>query len=253
LATDQLIADGLAERLDLECGGRLLLMPALPATCSEHHMAFPGSLTLEHDTFARIVGELIRSAARHGFRRFFLLNAHGGNIAIGGVVAEQLSANLPEAEVVFGTWFRMAGERLRHLVEGAYPAVGHACEFETSIILALRPELVDHDAIADDGVAPASPLLKFDLLAGGPAVRSLPFEKFSTSGVWGKPSKATAEKGHAIITITVALIKDVLQAHWPNAPGLEARAPDETAEASARSETAGPRAAVAEPTRKVMA
>ncbi|HEX6961749.1 MAG TPA: creatininase family protein, partial [Lacipirellula sp.] len=138
LATDQIIADGLAERLDAACGGQLLVLPGLPATCSEHHMAFAGSLSLDHQTFAAVVSQLVGSAARHGFRRFFLLNAHGGNMAIGGVIAEQLSTFLPQAEVVFGTWFRMAGERLRYLVEGEYPAVGHACEFETSLIMALR-------------------------------------------------------------------------------------------------------------------
>jgi creatinine amidohydrolase len=240
LATDQIIADGLAERLDDACGGKLLVMPGLPATCSEHHMAFPGSLTLDHDTFARVVGQLIHSAARHGFRRFFLLNAHGGNMAVGGVIAEQLSTSLPDAEVVFGTWFRMAGERLRHLVEGAYPAVGHACEFETSLIFAMRPELVDCAAIADDGVAPTSPLLKFDLLSGGPTVRSVAFDKFTTNGVWGKPSQATAEKGHAILAITIPLIKEILTAHWPSAPGLERPAPASSAAPRAAS-TPSPR------------
>ena len=224
LATDQIIADGLAERLDEACGGKLLVMPGLPATCSEHHMAFPGSLTLDHDTFARVVTQLIHSAARHGFRRFFLLNAHGGNMAIGGVIAEQLSTSLPEVEVVFGTWFRMAGEQLRHLVEGDYPAVGHACEFETSLLLAMRPELVDRDAIVDDGVAPTSPLLKFDLLSGGPTVRSLPFEQFTSSGVWGKPTMASVEKGHDILAITIPLIKDILAAHWSGAPGVDSAA-----------------------------
>jgi creatinine amidohydrolase len=241
LATDQIIADGLAERLDDACGGKLLVLPGLPATCSEHHMAFPGSLTLDHDTFARVVGQLIHSAARHGFRRFFLLNAHGGNTSVGGVIAEQVSTSLPDAEVVFGTWFRMAGERLRHLVEGAYPAVGHACEFETSLIFAMRPELVDRAAIADDGVAPTSPHLKFDLLSGGPTVRSLPFEKFTTSGVWGKPSQATAEKGHAILAITIPLIKELLAAHWPNAPGLNAEASAAAAETRPADSTPSPR------------
>ena len=236
LATDQIIADGIAERLDEECGGQLLLMPGLPVTCSEHHMAFPGSLTLDHETFTNVVGQMVHSAARHGFRRFFLLNAHGGNMAIGGVVTEQLSTSLPDAEVVFGTWFRMAGERLRHLVEGAYPAVGHACEFETSLILAMRPELVDRAAIVDDGVAPASPLLKFDLLSGGPTVRSLPFDQITASGVWGKPSQATAEKGRAILAITIPLIKELLQAHWPSAPGLDRGAPTTNTVPSAAAE-----------------
>lgn len=230
LATDQIIADGLAAELDALCHDRLLLLPGLPATCSEHHMAYPGSLTLNHDAFIQVVSQLVGSAARHGFRRFFLLNAHGGNASVGGVVAEQLSTQLPEIDVVFGTWFRMAGERLRHLVEGDYPAVGHACEFETSLVMALRPELVDRTVIVDDGAAPTSPLLKFDLLSGGPTIRSVPFDQLTASGVWGKPSLATAEKGQAILDIVIPLIRDILQAHWPSGPGLkDADAPAGTA------------------------
>ena len=226
LATDQIIADGLALGLDALCDNRLLLLPGLPATCSEHHMAYPGSLTLNHDAFIQVVSQLVDSAARHGFRRFFLLNAHGGNASVGGVVAERLSTQLPEIDVVFGTWFRMAGERLRHLVEGDYPAVGHACEFETSLVMALRPELVDRTVIVDDGAAPTSPLLKFDLLSGGPTIRSVPFNRLTASGVWGKPSLATAEKGQSILDVVIPLIRDILQAHWPDGPGLkDAEAP----------------------------
>lgn len=220
LATDQIIADGIAARLDAACNGSLLVMPGLPATCSAHHMAFPGSLTLDHDTLSQVVIQLVRSAAHHGFTRFFMLNAHGGNISVGGVIAEKLSVQLPHVELVFGSWFRMAGERLRPLVEGAYPAVGHACEFETSLVMKLRPELVDCSAIADDGIPPASPLLRFDLLSAGQPTRSLPFEQLTASGVWGKPSKATPEKGEAILDVTAPLIVEVLKAHWPQAPGL---------------------------------
>lgn len=226
LATDQIIADGIAARLDAACDGRLLVLPGLPATCSAHHMAFAGSLSLDHETFSQVVLQLVRSAAHHGFSRFFLLNAHGGNISIGGVITEKLSAQLPHVELVFGTWFRMAGERLRHLVEGEYPAVGHACEFETSLVLTFRPELVDRASIADDGVAPSSPLLQFDLLSGGQPTRSLPFDRLTSNGVWGKPTKATAEKGEAILSITIPLIVDVLRAHWPQAPGLGVDAED---------------------------
>lgn len=220
VATDQLIADALAVRLDDACDNKLLIMPGLPATCSEHHMAFPGTLTLDHETFAGVVTQMVSSAARHGFCRFLLLNAHGGNMAIGGVVAEQLAARLPNAEIVFGTWFRMAAAALAPLVEGTYPAVGHACEFETSLILALRPELVDCDAIVDDGIPSSSPLLRADLLTGGPTVRSQPFDKISTTGVWGKPSLATAAKGQAILDIVIPEITQLLSAHWPTAPGL---------------------------------
>jgi creatinine amidohydrolase len=220
VATDQLIADAITQRVDEACGGRLLILPTLPATCSAHHMAFTGTLSLAHATLISVVSEVLCSAAAHGFRRFFVLNAHGGNMAVGGVIAEQLSSRLPEAEVVFATWFRAAAEQLRPLVEGDFPAVGHACEFETSLVLALRPELVDRSAIGDDGVAPDSPLLRGDLLGGGPTILSKPFDRITRTGVWGKPSLASAEKGEEILSIVVPRICELLAAHWPDAPGL---------------------------------
>lgn len=219
LGTDRLIATALADRLDDACGGRLLVMPAPPTGCSDHHLAFPGTLSLRHETFRRVVMETIGGATRHGFRRFLLLNAHGGNGAIGGVIAEQAASEWPEAEVIFATWFRAVGDRLRHLVAGEYPAVGHACEFETSLLLALRPELVDMAAAVDDGDIPSSPFLRGDLLNGSRAVLARPFDRFTRSGTWGKPTLATAEKGREILAITVSTLRDLLSASWPDAPG----------------------------------
>jgi creatinine amidohydrolase len=220
VATDRIIAEAITERLDAACENKLLLMPSLGVTCSEHHMAFPGTLSIDHELFLAMILEEVRSASRHGYRRFFLLNAHGGNIAIGGVVAEQAAARFAECDVVFATWFRVAAEKLRPLAEGSFPAVGHACEFETSLIMAVRPDLVRRHAIVDDGIAPASALLRADLLTSGPAARALPFEKMTKSGVFGKPSLASPEKGRAILDLVVPAIKELLQAYWPDAPGI---------------------------------
>jgi creatinine amidohydrolase len=225
VATDRIIAEAIAERLDAACDDKLLVMPTLSITCSEHHMAFAGTLSLDHEVFQQSVLQTIGSAAKHGFRRYFLLNAHGGNMAVGGVVAERLSSLLPDCEVVFATWFRAAAEQLRPLVEGDHPSVGHACEFETSMIMAVRPELVDRDAIVDDGFVADSPLLYADLLTGGPTVRAIPFDKLTKHGVWGKPSLASPEKGRAIFEVVVPAIKELLAAHWPSAPGV-ATTPD---------------------------
>lgn len=218
--TDRMIASALADRLDAACGGKLLVMPAPPTGCSDHHMAFAGTLTLRHETFLAAVMETIGAAARHGFRRFLLLNAHGGNGAIGGVIAERASVDWPQAEVIFATWFRTAGPALQSLVEGEYPAVGHACEFETSVMLALRPDLVDMAAAVDDGEVPASPFLRGDLLAGGRAVHARPFDRFTRSGVWGKPTLATAAKGERILAIATSTHLELLSSCWPGAPGV---------------------------------
>jgi creatinine amidohydrolase len=220
VATDTIIAEAIGDALDAECRRELLMLPPLCVTCSWHHMAFPGTLTIDHEIFAATVSQVLSSAAAHGYRRFFLLNAHGGNMAIGGVAVEQLAALLPECDVVFATWFRAASNELRSLVEGEYPAVGHACEFETSLVMAIRPDLVVHEAIADDGNAATQPLLRSDMLIGGPVVRSVSFHEITTNGVWGKPSLATPDKGRAILDVVIPVLKKLLGAHWPDAPGM---------------------------------
>lgn len=221
VATDTLIAEAISDELDAACKNALLVLPALSITCSKHHMAFAGTLTIDHSTFRATVEHVLRSAANHGFRRFFLLNAHGGNMAQGVASIEELASTLPACEVVFTTWFRAAADELRPLVEGAYPAVGHACEFETSLIMAIRPDLVDYEAIADDGMVPTSCLLRGDMLSGAPATRSVPFDKITTNGVWGKPSLASVKKGRKILDSTIPVLKELLAAYWPGAPGLD--------------------------------
>ena len=77
LGTDAVLGDvfgwGLAERLDA------FLAPTVRYGCSEHHLAFSGTISLNEDTFQRIVMDIVTSLSRHGFRRIVLLPTHGGN------------------------------------------------------------------------------------------------------------------------------------------------------------------------------
>jgi creatinine amidohydrolase len=221
VATDTLIAEAIGSELDAACDGALLVMPTINLTLSQHHLAFAGTLTVDHETFRATLMQVLGSASTHGFRRFFVLNAHGGNIAQGAATIEALATTLPLCEIVFATWFRAAANELRPLVEGEYPAVGHACEFETSLIMAIRPDLVDRAAIADDGIAPASPLLRGDMLSGARVAHSLSFDRITNTGVWGRPTFASADKGRKILNATIPVLKELLVAQWPDAPGID--------------------------------
>ena len=224
LGTDALIAEAVAARLDEACGGRLLVLPAQRIGCSEHHMGFAGTLTFSHETFAAAAMETIGSVIRHGFRRILVLNAHGGNNAIGGVIAEKASSRWPDAEVVWTAWFRAAAEGVRDLVEGEYPSAGHACEVETSVMLALYPELVDMTLAQDDGIPPAAPQLRGGMFEATAATRSLPFDRLSRRGVFGKPTLATTEKGKRILALTVKSLRELVESCWPSAFAAPVRA-----------------------------
>src|SRR5919107_1108565 len=79
LATDALIGDELARAVAERLGA--FVAPTVRVGCSSHHLDFPGTLSLEDETFHAIVRDIVASLARGGFRRVVLLPTHGGNFA----------------------------------------------------------------------------------------------------------------------------------------------------------------------------
>jgi creatinine amidohydrolase len=221
LGTDARLATRLAEALDAACAERLLVLPTQAVGCSAHHMPFPGTLTLRHETFASVLRETVDALTRHGFRRVLVLNSHGGNRAIGAVVAEQASTLWPEAQIVFGSWWDMAAPRIQSMVEGAHPSTGHAGEFETSLMLYWHPELVDMTQARDDGLPAPAPPYEVNLFRSPRAALVRSFAQMTERGVLGKPTLASAEKGRRILDETVPAIRELLAATWPDAPGVQ--------------------------------
>ena len=215
VGTDSFIGEAVASALDREFKGKLLILPMQRFGVSQHHMAFPGTLSLQHGTFEAVITEVLESMVRHGFRRFLILNSHGGNQAIGGVIAEKAASRWPDAQVIFSSWWRVGAERLKTLEEGAFPSVGHACEFETSLMLALHPDLVNMALAVDDGVPSPVKALQHDLLRGAAATLATPMHRLTRHGVYGRPSLANAEKGRRILQEAVAALRDLIVACWP--------------------------------------
>jgi len=217
VGTDSFIGEAVASALDREFKGKLLILPVQRLGVSEHHMAFPGTLTLQHETFEEVILEALEAMVRQKFRRFLILNSHGGNQSIGGVIAEKAASRWPDAQVIFTSWWRVGAERLKNLEEGAFPSVGHACEFETSLMLALHPDLVNMALAVDDGLPSAVKPLQHDLLRGAAATLATPMHRLTRHGVYGRPSLANAEKGRRILQEAVAALRDLIVACWPGA------------------------------------
>ena len=186
LATDSLVAGALAAGLAEEVGG--FLLPVLPVSCSQEHAGFPGAVWLAAGTLAAVVGDIRASLAHSGIGRLAIVNAHGGNLVLAHLVRE---ANLGGVCVWLGPG--------RHIQEAAFAAAGietsvhddmHAGEYETSVLLHCRPGLVRMEAAGDE--LAERPLL---------AVRGL--AAYSRSGTVGRPTRATAEKGGAVLAAMV--------------------------------------------------
>jgi len=214
--TDCVIGEAIARRTDELLDDGLLILPTQQIGCSEHHMRFVGSLTLTHETFRRCVTDTVDSVIRHGFHRVLILNSHGGNQAINGVLGEQLGQTYPNVEILVTSWWQAANAVLRPIQEGPPGSVGHACEFETSVMLAVAPDLVDMSLAEDDGIQHRVESMHFDLMHGAAASCYRPFDVLSGNGVYGKPSLASEEKGQRILEAAATAIQTLIAEFWPD-------------------------------------
>ena len=139
------------DRLALEVARRLgnaLVAPTIRVGCSEHHMGFPGTLSLRRETFAAVCADYAASLSRHGFRTICFIPSHGGNFApLADMLDDLRAAAAPGCEVRAYTdlhgFVALWEGAVRDLAPDLVHRVGgHADIAESSEMLCIRPELV---------------------------------------------------------------------------------------------------------------
>jgi len=211
LATDRLLADHFCGELDRRLGDEVLVLPTVSVGYSRHHDDFPGTLSLSHETLLHQVVETAGSALRLGVESLLIVNAHGGNEGVAQVALEQLGHAWPDRTVVRTTWWQVAADALLEITETGPGGIGHACEFETSLLLAVAPELVDASAVPGRENEPAFAWDTADMLRGGPAVRYQRFADVSPTGVFGEPRAASREKGERMSAVVVERLVELVR------------------------------------------
>ena len=210
LATDRMIGEYFCQQLHGEIPDNILILPTMSVGCSEHHMDFRGSLTLQHDTFLRQAEDILGSVAHHGFKNLIIFNSHGGNSGIAQVIVEHFGNRHPECRIVLATWWKITGEALYELNETGAGGVGHAGEFETSLMMTIAPELVHHEKIEGKKNQQNFEWATGDLLRGPKAALYQSMKTLTPNGVFGDPQKVSAEKGQQITNIVVSAIKKIV-------------------------------------------
>ncbi|GGI76840.1 creatinine amidohydrolase [Saccharopolyspora subtropica] len=188
LATDSLIAHIIATRLADAYG--LLLLPPITISCSHEHEGLPGlagTVSIRATTLSAVVTDIADSLERQGIQRLAIINGHGGNYVLSHV-AQEASVSPSRRILLYpgsGAWDRA---RKAAGCDLAAHQDMHAGEGETSILLHALPELVGEGYRGADHRADIRP----DLLLHG-------MRPYTNTGVIGEPSKASAEKGAALL------------------------------------------------------
>lgn len=194
---DSALGEAVAIRIAQETAARGQPTVALPPVwtgLSEHHMSFGGTITIELATMVALIGDICRSLVRHGFRRLALLNSHGGNENALRSIADDLSPKLGVAIVEFCYW-HAAAEPIAAILE-TQRALLHACEAETSMMLAVRPGGAAMDRVA---LCNAPPSTELEDVVGPGMYRWRALGSRTSSGVIGNPAAASAEKGARLL------------------------------------------------------
>ena len=186
----------------------IVVAPTLWCGMAEHHMAYGGTFTFDIPTYRTVLLAFLKSIGRHGFKKVFIVNGHGGNISA-------LAAFLPDFAVETGltirvaTYFELAQPAISAILEDQ-ERVRHACEGETSLMMHFAPEFVRHDKLAEaHGPKHSTPRP-----LGVGQYRS--FRSFSESGVVGDARRASKAKGEKLAAACrdalVAVLRD--KAAW---------------------------------------
>jgi creatinine amidohydrolase len=211
LATDRLLADHFCRGLDRRLGDDVLVLPTVSVGYSRHHDDFPGTLSLSHETLLHQVVEIAGSALRLGVRSLLIVNAHGGNEGVAQVALEQLGYSWPDRTIARTTWWQVASDALLELTETGPGGVGHACELETSLLLAVAPHLVDTAVVPERENESPFAWDTGDMLRGAPATRYRRFADVSSTGVFGDPRAASREKGERMSGIVVERLVEIVR------------------------------------------
>jgi creatinine amidohydrolase len=200
--TDIHDSNELAMRAAAVAGVATLVLPPVWWGMSPHHMGYAGTISLSLETYSALIREICAAVCRHGFRRVLIVNGHGGNVAILGATALQIS---DELGLFIGTvsYWHLVVSKLREIGTSEPGGMGHACEMETSLQLHLRPALVSMADARRDLPRPLTPLSSIDFREPGPVAVPLDFRRDSSAGVMGDPTVATPEKGAAIAEAVV--------------------------------------------------
>jgi creatinine amidohydrolase len=203
LSTDALLGDHLARRV----ADRLhaFVGPTVRIGCSDHHLEFPGTLSVDAATFHGVVAGIVRSAARGGFSRVVLIPTHGGNFApLGAALAEigqveglRISA-LTDVRVLLAIAQIGEAEHGVPLSDGGL----HAGEWETSLLLAVEPDLVHLERGAAGYTG--------DLDAALGAIFGSGVHTIAENGVIGDPTVASASHGERYWDAAVRIVLDAI-------------------------------------------
>jgi creatinine amidohydrolase len=191
--------------------GHALLMPTVFYAFNEHHLDFPGTIAIDTHPFIDYVADIGKSLSYHGFQKIVIVNGHGSNVPFMDIAARTITNKNKAICSLVSWWDLIPTEVFKKMRESEFPGgMAHGCELETSVMLYLRPELVQMDKAEKDIHFEKSDFIFWDLQQSSPVRYQEWFSRYSITGVVGDPTKANLDKGKRVVDAVASRLASFL-------------------------------------------
>jgi creatinine amidohydrolase len=190
---------------------KTIVVPGVPFGTSMHYNQYPLSITLRFETIIAVAEDMFESLIDSGIRHIVILNGHDGNIPALEIAARKVKDRHKDAVMVLiPAWWEITGAKMAEDFQ-VWNGLGHGGEGETSITMAVRPDLVNlEDAVAQ---IPNDVIRLSDF-----STIIWDIKEITETGATGDPTKATKEKGEKMLDIVteyvVTLIRELESSNW---------------------------------------
>ena len=186
----------------------IIVLPAMPYGVSLHHIEFQMTISLEPSTVVKVIEDLFRSLIKNGINRILIINGHDGNIPAVELAARTTKERFPEVIIAcLEAWWVLVGEITNGLFQ-VWNGLGHGGEAETSVMLGVRPDLVDMNNAPKEII----PNLPNDIRI------YFNFNELTNTGATGAPMKATIQKGesalNALEDVLLSFVNKMEKCEW---------------------------------------
>jgi creatinine amidohydrolase len=212
--TDTFIASAITDGVEQALPSTVVALPTLWLGASNHHRLFAGALSVGESLYMSIVQSILESLAESPTcapgktKRILILNGHGGNVYPGQAALSEFAWKYrarTDLVVAFASYWTLSDDAMK-TVPMETPALTHSCEYETSLMLSLRGELVHMDKARAGNTHWENTRFTPDASRTAKIGVAAPFHARSSNGALGKPELSSKEKGDALLS---AIVQDV--------------------------------------------
>lgn len=213
LDTDAFLTESVCLEAGRRAADRVLVLPTVAYGLNLHHIDFPGTIHIAPETFIAFCLNITKSVAYHGFEKILLVNGHGSNGPLVNLVARKTVLETESLCAAVG-YMSLAMEAFQKVRET--PVIAHADELETSLYLYLAPDRVRTEQMVKDSDVMGQ-YLSSDSTSNYPVRFNDYWGRWTTRGVHGDPTAASAEKGKLVFETAVAKLVEVVDEWraWP--------------------------------------